>query len=115
MKPVPFLLAICVVGYAASHWQELRSGHVSVPAEAPRLIIYGMKSEGSFVKLDSELNGRNVPHQTRDLGDDANVRELIEKRARIGKLGGEPKLPAADIDGVLVEGATFPEIMRRLH
>ena len=115
MKMAPFLLAVFVVGYAVNHWQELRSGHFQAPAAAPRLIIYGIKSEGAFVKLEGELNERNVPYQKRDLNDDASVRELTEKRARIGKLGGEPKLPAADIDGVLVEGATFPEIMRRMH
>ena len=45
----------------------------------------------------------------------ASASELTEKRVRLGKVGGQPVLPVADVDGVLIENASLPVILRRRH
>ena len=115
MKPVIALLSICALGYAVDHWQELNSHRAPESANVHRLIIYGTKSCSPCIQLEKELNAQHIPFQKRDLADGSDSHELSEKLARIGKMGGSVPIPVADIDGVIVVGASIQEITRRMH
>jgi glutaredoxin len=84
-------------------------------AEPHVLIIYGTKSSAAYVYLEGELDKRGIAYEKRDLTKDENLRELTDKRARVGKIGGNIALPVAEIDGVLVEGATVEDVAHRMH
>lgn len=115
MKPLIVILAICTLGYVADHWQQL-TGQRTVFATAgdPRLIIYGSKSCPACVRLEGALTRQGIAFQNRDLGDEANSRELGEKLARLGRPGGQIAIPVAEIDGVLIIGASLDQITKRM-
>jgi hypothetical protein len=116
MRNLLGLLAICTAGYAVDHWAELTHQPVAAPAgPAHELILYGAKSSGAFVQLDRDLTKRGIVHEEKDLSDEANFRELTEKLARIGKVGGQIAIPVAEVDGVLMEDATLEKVSKKLR
>jgi len=115
MKSLFVILAICTLGYAVDHWQELSNRH-RVPVVDPHgLIIYGTKSCGACVQLEHELDKRSIPYQKKDLADEANFHELTEKLVGVGKMGGSIAIPVAEIDGVLYQGTNINEVTKRLR
>ena len=116
MKFAFVLLAIAALGYALNHRQELGfSQDVSPMTGASRLIVYGKKSSPASLQLEAGLDRALIPYEKRDMDDPASASELTEKRVRLGKVGGQPVLPVADVDGVLIENASLPVILRRRH
>src|SRR5262249_9711244 len=115
MKPLIVLLAICTLGYVADHWQELtqRHGAVATPG-AHGLIVYGTKTCPVCVRLETELDKQGIPYQKRDLSNEADVRELTDKLMRVGRMGGRIGIPVAEVDGVLMEGASLAQITKRM-
>ncbi len=115
MKSLFVLLAICALGYAIDHWQVLTNRyHGTSVAEGRGLVIYGTKSCAACVKLEGELKKRGIAYEQKDIGEEANMHELTEKLARVGKMGGSIAIPVAEIDGVLHEGVNINEVTRRL-
>jgi glutaredoxin len=116
MKPLIVILAICSLGYAADHWQELANRHREMPVTDPHgLTIYGTKSCGPCIQLQRELEKRGIPYQKKDLDDQANFHELTDKLVRVGKMGGSIAIPVAEIDGVLYQGATIGQVTKKLR
>jgi len=116
MKPLIVILAICTLGYVVDHWQDLKERHTLVAtADSHGLILYTSKALPACVRLEAELKKRGIAFQIRDVGDEANSRKLTEDLARVGKMGGSIPMPVAEIDGVLIEGATVREIERRMR
>ena len=116
MKSLIVLLAICALGYSIDHWQRLTNRFQSTAGpETHVVIVYGTKSSAAYVHLEGELEKRGIAYEKRDLTKDENLHELTDKRARLGKMGGNVAIPVAEIDGVLVEGATIEDVSRRLH
>jgi len=115
MKPLLVILAICAAGYVTDHWQQLTVPHSSSATSAAHvLIIYGSKTCPACVRLEGALHQQGISYQKCDLAEDANFRELIGKLARVGKMGGRIAIPVAEVDGVLVEGASIEQITKRL-
>ncbi|MDR3404404.1 MAG: hypothetical protein P4L99_18030 [Chthoniobacter sp.] len=116
MKPLIVILAICSLGYAVDHWQDLKERHsLAAAPDAPGLILYSSKAIPACVQLEAELKKRGISFQRRDMGDEANSRKLTEDLARVGKMGGSIPMPVAEVDGALIEGATLKEIQHRLR
>jgi hypothetical protein len=115
MKQLIVILAICALGYVFDHWQALAERHGGVSTNSHELIVYGIKSSSASVQLEYELKKLGIPFENRDLSIPSASRELTEKMVRVGKAGRAPSLPAAEIDGVLVEGVSIEEIARRLR
>jgi len=116
MKSLIVLLAVCSLGYAVDHWQELAEKHSSVATvDARELILYSSKAEPSCVRLEAELKKQGIPYQRRDLLANGTRRELNDELARVGKKVDGIPMPVAEIDGVLYEGVTFEQIVHRLH
>ncbi|MEP6671066.1 MAG: hypothetical protein ABJF10_18040 [Chthoniobacter sp.] len=86
-----------------------------MPADTHGLIIYSSKALPACVRLEAELKKRGIAFQIRDMGKEANSRKLTEDPARVGKMGGSIPMSVAEIDGVLVDGATIKEIERRMR
>jgi glutaredoxin len=115
MKPLIVILAVCMLGYVANHWRQIKEQRtLFVTAEAPRLVIYGSKSYPACVRLESQLAKQGIAFQKRDLDDEATSRELAGKLARLGQPGGHIAMPVAEVDGVLIFGASFEQITKRL-
>ena len=67
MKPLIVILAVCTLGYAADHWQEIKERHsLFATAEAPTLIVYGSKSSAACIRLEAELDKQGIAYQKRD-------------------------------------------------
>lgn len=116
MKSLIVLLAVCSLGYAVDHWQELTQKHsVVASAEAPELILYSSKAEPACVRLEAELKRQGIPYQRRDMTVQSSQLELTDKLVRVGKIKGSIAMPAADIDGVIYEGVTVEEIVHHLR
>jgi glutaredoxin len=116
MKPLIVLFAICTLGYVVDHWKELTERHSLVAtSDAHGLIIYSSKTCPACIVLEADLKKRGIAYRKCDLADQANVREMTDKLARIGKMGGSIPMPVADIDGIMVEGASIKDIIRRMH
>lgn len=115
MRPAIVLLSICAIGYAADHWQDLSGRHTAGAQPTHEVIIYGAKSSGPYVQLQYQLMKNDVVFQKRDVNDEANARELTEKMARIGHMNTNYRYPVADVDGVMVEGATVRDISRHMR
>jgi hypothetical protein len=116
MKPLIVLLAVCALGYGFDHWQALAERHGTVASNnSHELIIYGAKSSSACVQLEGELKKLGIPFENRDLSRSGVAQELNEKLARVGKMGGSVPMPVAEVDGVLVEGATVADISHRLR
>jgi glutaredoxin len=115
MKPLLLILAICSLGYAADHWDSLTGRRpVTADMESAGLVIYGMKSCPACVQLENELHRRGIPFQERKLDNEASMHELTDTLARVGKMGGSIPMPVADINGIIIEGATIEEVLRKL-
>jgi len=115
MKPLIVILAICTLGYVADHWEQLKERHATeATTDAHGLIIYGSKSCPACVRLEGELDKQGIAYEKRDVNVAADFRELIGKLARVGKMGGPIPIPIADVDGVLLEGASVEQITKRL-
>lgn len=115
MKQLIVILAICSLGYVFDHWQALAERHGMVSTNSHELIIYGIKSSPACIQLEGELKKLGIPFEKRDLGNSSASSELTDKLARVGKMGRNAPVPVAEIDGVLVEGATMEDISRRLR
>ena len=116
MKPLIVILAICTLGYVVDHWQELKERHGMVAtAENHGLIIYTTKGYPASVILEGQLKKQGFAYEKRDLGKEYVAHELTEKLARVGKMSGSIPMPVVEIDGVLVEGASMKEIVRRMR
>jgi len=115
MKSLIVLLAICAMGYGVDHWQELTNLHPTTGGDTHALVIYGTKSCEAYVRLEGQLAKRGIPYTKCDLSKDENYRALMDARARVGKVGGKISIPVADVDGVVLEGATFEQIAKLLH
>jgi len=114
MRSAIVRLSICAIGYSADHWQEISTGHIPEPRNA-HVILYGARSSGPYIQLKYELQRQDIPFESRDLSDDANIHELNEKLERIGKAVGSVNSPVADVDGVIVLKPTVRDITKRLH
>jgi len=114
MRPAIALLSICAIGYAADHWQDL-SRHTAGAQPTHQVTIYGAKSSGPFIQLQYQLMKVDIAFEKRDVTEEANARELTEKMARIGHMNTNYRYPVADVDGIMVEGATVHDISRRIH
>ncbi len=84
-------------------------------ADTRGLILYSSKSLPACYLLETELKKRGIPFEKRDLSVEANSHQLTEDLARVGKMGGSIPMPVAEVDGVLIEGATLREIERRMR
>jgi hypothetical protein len=115
MRPAIVLLSICAIGYAADHWQDLSGRHNADAQPQHQLIIYGAKSSGPYIQLQYQLMKNDIVFQKRDVTDESTARELTEKMVRIGRVNTNFRYPVADVDGVMVEGATVRDITRHLH
>ncbi|EDY20477.1 hypothetical protein CfE428DRAFT_1674 [Chthoniobacter flavus Ellin428] len=116
MKSLIVLLAVCSLGYAVDHWQELAEKRSSVATvDAPELILYSSKAEPACVRLEAELKKQGIRYQRRDLTVNATRHELNDELARVGKRVDSVPMPVAEIGGVLYEGVTFEQIVHRLH
>lgn len=118
MKTLIVLLAVCSLGYAADHWQELTRKHSSLmgTAEAPELILYTSKAEPACVRLEGELKKQGIHYQRRDMSREETQHELDDQLGRVGKRSSDRiSLPVAAIDGAVYEGATFEQIVHHLH
>jgi hypothetical protein len=113
MRTAIVLLSICAIGYAADHWQDLSGRHITDAPPKHQITIYGAKSSGPFVQLQYQLMRDDVVFQKRDVTEPASARELTEKMARIGHVNTNYRYPVADVDGVMLEGATEHDIVRR--
>jgi hypothetical protein len=114
MKQLIVILAICTLGYVFDHWQALAERHGVVSTNSHELIIYGTKSSPASVQLEGELKKLGIPFEKRDVTNRSASAELTDKLVRVGKTSSAP-LPVAEIDGVLLEGASMEEVARRLH
>ncbi len=116
MKSLIVLLAVCSLGYAVDHWQELTQRYSKVAsAESPELILYSSKAEPACVQLEGALKKQGIRYQRRDMTVEANQQELTDKLVRVGRIKGSIQIPAADIDGSIYEGVTMEEIVHKLH
>lgn len=97
------------------HWDELQGRAPVMPVTDNSLVIYGTKTFGPCVQLEGELTRGGISFEKRDLSKDDDMRELTEKLARVGKMSGHFSMPVAEVNGVLVEGASMGEITRRLR
>lgn len=115
MKPLYVIAMICAAGYAIDHWHQIAKRHQQmVHVDAPRVILYGSRSSSTFVLLKRDLDQFGIAYEARDLSDEANFHEVNEKLARIGKMGNSIPLPIAEVDGVMLEGADYPAIAKKL-
>ena len=115
MKPLIVIIAICTLGYVFDHWQALAERYGTVSTNSHELIIYGNKASPVCVRLEGELKKLGIPFEKRDLANPSASRELTEKLVRVGKLGGKFRVPVAEVDGIILEGASMEEISRRLR
>ena len=115
MKPLIVIIAICTLGYVFDHWEALAERYGTVSTNSHELIIYGNKASPVCIRLEGELKKRGIPFEKRDLGNPSASRELTEKMARVGKMGGNVQVPVAEVDGIIVEGASMEDISRRLR
>jgi hypothetical protein len=115
MKSVFVLLVICTLGFGIDHWQEIKEQRtLFVATPAPGMIIYGSKANPASVRLQAALTKQGIPFQKRDLDNEADSRELDEKMANLNRQGRHIVMPVAEIDGALIPGATYEQIIKRL-
>jgi hypothetical protein len=117
MKPLIVLIAICTLGYTVDHWQELThrfNNGTEATGNAHELIIYENNSSSACVQLMGQLKKSGIAFEKRDLSKQANSNELTDKLARVGKMKGSIAIPVAELDGVLIEGATIYDITPRM-